>query len=412
MDGGFLGTETDNMGTTKNDMCKTEVRDINVERPSLVGTAGEFEGQIIELPERIRLGRHPQNDLCFSDPTVSAFHAQITAVGDRYEIMDLRSKNRLKLNGKRIHRPVFLANNDLFEIGKNSFRFRLLRSGGTADTPSTSDRNTISKPEVGLQSSDGIIHTQKTRGCSATGSKRTSVRDDLEGHAVKVAAQGAGEPEGKMNRKKPKRAGRVVANVALRGLAAFIVCLIVAWPIVARFVLNTSPTAPKQNAVSEYKSLWDYRVRLALIQRIWKKWESELSEKEPDVGDIDSFLDRTLRQAAQMQISAPAVQWRFYKTCLRITRATKGEPEDSEYRKQAEQLLLRVKIEIEDEEKRYSILLQEAKEAGERSNAIEILQHIKDLLDLKHDNREGELAQAYCDLEQEIKQEQDSHAGS
>jgi len=195
-------------------------------------------------------------------------------------------------------------------------------------------------------------------------------------------------------------------------LAAFIVCLIVAWPIVARFVLNTSPTAPKQNAVSEYKSLWDYRARLALIQRIWKKWESELPEKEPDVGDIDSFLDRTLRQAARMQISAPAVQWRFYKTCLRITRATKGEPEDSEYRKQAEQLLLRVKIEIEDEEKRYSILLQEAKEAGERSNAIEILQHIKDLLGLKHDNRESELAQAYCDLEQEIKQEQDSHAGS
>ena len=194
--------------------------------------------------------------------------------------MDLRSKNRSKLNGKRIHRPVFLANNDLIEIGKNSFRFRLPRSGGAADTPSTPDRNTTGKPEVGLRSSDEIIHTQKTQGRTATGSKRTNVRDDLEGRAVKVTAQGAGEPEGKMNRKKPKRAGRVVANVALRCLAAFIVYLIVAWPIVARFVLNTSPTAPKQNAVSEYKSLWDYRTRLALIQRIWKKWESELPEKE------------------------------------------------------------------------------------------------------------------------------------
>ncbi len=396
------------MGTTNNDILKTEKKGVHVKRPSLVGNAGEFEGQIIELPERIRLGRHPQNDLCFSDPTVSAFHAQITAIGTRYEIMDLRSKNRSKLNGKRIHRPVFLADNDLIQIGKNSFRFRLPWSVDGADAPIAPDRDIISKPKVRLLSSDGIMHTQKTRGRSAACSNHTGVRDDFQGSAVKVAAQAAVKPEAKMNTKKPRKAGRVVANIALRGLAAFIIGLIVAWPIVTRFVLNTSPAAPKQNAVSEHESSWDYSTRLALMRRIWEKWESELPEKEPDIGDIGSFLDKTLRQADQMQVSTPDVRWRFYKTCLRITRATKGKPEDSEYRKQAEQLLLRVKIEIEDEERRFFKLLQQAKHAGKRSNAVAILQHIKDLLDLEHDNRESELVQLYCDLEQEIKQEQES----
>lgn len=395
------------MGTTNNDILKTEERGVHVKRPSLIGTAGEFEGQIIELPERIRLGRHPQNDLCFSDPTVSAFHAQITVVGARYEIMDLRSKNRSKLNGKKIHRPVFLADNDLIEIGKNSFRFRLPRCRDGAG-PSTPDPDTASKPKARLRSSDGITHTQKTRGCGATRSNHTSVQDDLERGAEKATAQAAGKLEAKMNIKKSRKPRRVVANLALGGLVAFIVGLITAWPIVTRFVLNTSPAAPKQNAVSEHELSWDYSVRLALMRRIWEKWESELPEKEPDIGDIGSFLDKTLRQADQMQVSTPDVRWRFYKTCLRITRATKGKAEDSEYREQAEQLLLRVKIEIEDEERRFSRLLQEAKEAGKRSNAVEILQHIKDLLDLEHDNRESELAQLYCDLEQEIKQEQES----
>ena len=43
------------MVTKKNDRCKTEVRSTNVERPSLIGTGGEFKGQIIELGVRILL---------------------------------------------------------------------------------------------------------------------------------------------------------------------------------------------------------------------------------------------------------------------------------------------------------------------------------------------------------------------
>lgn len=43
------------MVTKKNNRCKIEVRGTNVERPSLIGTAGKFKGQIIKLSVRIRL---------------------------------------------------------------------------------------------------------------------------------------------------------------------------------------------------------------------------------------------------------------------------------------------------------------------------------------------------------------------
>jgi pSer/pThr/pTyr-binding forkhead associated (FHA) protein len=396
------------MRMKKNDKCKIEVRGTNVERPSLVGTAGEFKGQIIELGAKIRLGRHPQNDLCLSDPTVSAFHTQITAVGDNYEIMDLRSKNRSKLNGKRLHRPVFLANNDLIEIGKNSFRFRIPRSVGRADSTCTPD----SKSDVKFQSLNESIPTHKAQEHNVTSPKCADVQGDLKEDFVKVIAKRASESESEMNRRKPKRARRTITNITMYKLVAFVGFLIIAGPIVMRFVINMSPTALKKNAVSESKSRWDHQSRLVLLQRIWEKWESEFSEKEPDISDINSFLNNSLMQADQMRLRAPSVQWQFYKTCLRIARAIKDEPKDSEYIKQVEQLLLRVKIEIEDQEQLYSKLLQEAKETGEGSNAAEILQHIKDLLDLEHDNRESELAHLYCDLEQEIKQTQEINAGS
>jgi hypothetical protein len=386
------------MGTTNNDILKTEERGVHVKRPFLIGTAGEFEGQIIELPERIRLGRHPQNDLCFSDPTVSAFHAQITAVGARYEIMDLRGKNRSKLNRKKIHRPVFLADNDLIEIGRNSFRFRLPRSRSAADTGSKPDNNTACKPENQLCSSDESLRTHQTQGYSAAGCENSNVEGDVGKLAIKGMAQQAIESQVRIKRDRPK-IKRVVVSLLLRVLASFIIVLIIALPIIVKFVPITSPTVPEQNNVSQQNSPWDHLFHLSLIQRIWQGWESKLSEEQPDIEDIGSFLDQTLRKAdQQMQMSAPDARWQFYKTCLMVIRVTKRQPEYTEYSKQAELLLMRVKIEIEDQEQKYASLLKQAKEAGNRSNAGTILQQIKDLLDLENDNKESDLAQLYNSL--------------
>jgi len=400
------------MGMTKNDSSGMEERDIQVEQPSIIGTAGEFEGQIIRLAKRMRLGRHRENDVCFKDPTVSAFHVQITAAGDDYEIMDLGSKNRSRLNGKKISRPVFLADNDVIEIGESNFRFRLPQDEGAKHTYSTPDRNSIRKPKVRPRSLGEIVCKQKTRGLRAVCSRRATVRSDSEGSALDAMVHQDSEPAAKMNRGEPKKTERVVTSRALRGLVVLIVGVIVVLAVVAKFVLSTSPTLCKQNTVAEHRPPRDRQARLALIQRIWEKWESELPEKELDVPDIDILLDGTLGQADQMCSSTPDVRWRFYKTCLKVVRATRSEQEDSENKKQAEQLLLRVKIEMEDEEQRCSKLLQEAKKAGRWSDAGEMLRHIRGLLDLEHDNQGSELAQVYCDLELEIKQECESRTGS
>ena len=75
----------------------------------LIGTEGEHRGQVIELSDATKWGRHPQNDVCFSDATVSAFHMQITEVGGGYEVTDLRSKNGTKLNGRWYHKTGALS---------------------------------------------------------------------------------------------------------------------------------------------------------------------------------------------------------------------------------------------------------------------------------------------------------------
>ncbi|UCE48766.1 MAG: FHA domain-containing protein, partial [Phycisphaerales bacterium] len=181
------------MGMTKDDSSGKEERDIQVEFPSLVGTAGEFEGQIVRLAKKMRLGRHRENDVRFGDPTVSAFHAQITAVGDSYEVVDLGSKNRSRLNGKKISRPVFLADNDMLMIGRSNFRFKLPQVERAEHTYSTSNGNSISESRTGPRSSGEIVCSQMTNGPHAVCHKRATVGGDAEGPDPNGMAQPGGE---------------------------------------------------------------------------------------------------------------------------------------------------------------------------------------------------------------------------
>ncbi|MDZ7343037.1 MAG: FHA domain-containing protein [candidate division KSB1 bacterium] len=74
----------------------------------------EFEIQA----ERMTIGRDPENDIRLGDLTVSRQHAQlIRQANDRYCIVDLQSRNGIRLNGNKITEPVALTDGDQIKIG-------------------------------------------------------------------------------------------------------------------------------------------------------------------------------------------------------------------------------------------------------------------------------------------------------
>jgi ABC transport system ATP-binding/permease protein len=67
--------------------------------------------------EQLTLGRDPTNDVVCDDPRVSRFHAQVTRVGRRYYITDLRSANGTFVNDTRVQGNVWLNPQDTIRIG-------------------------------------------------------------------------------------------------------------------------------------------------------------------------------------------------------------------------------------------------------------------------------------------------------
>lgn len=77
-----------------------------------------------------RVGRHPDNDICIDELSVSSRHALIEAVVNSYlddtvdyYITDRDSTNGTFINDVRIHDRQRLNSHDLVRIGWNLFRF-------------------------------------------------------------------------------------------------------------------------------------------------------------------------------------------------------------------------------------------------------------------------------------------------
>ena len=67
--------------------------------------------------EKLTFGRDPANDVVCDNPRVSRFHAQVTRVGRRYYVTDLRSANGTFVNDKRVEGNVWLNPQDTIRIG-------------------------------------------------------------------------------------------------------------------------------------------------------------------------------------------------------------------------------------------------------------------------------------------------------
>lgn len=71
------------------------------------------------------VGRLSDSDIVINDQNVSRRHAELHAVGDNYELVDLGSTNGSKINGQRV-RQQQLADGDQVTFGAVTLRFRRL----------------------------------------------------------------------------------------------------------------------------------------------------------------------------------------------------------------------------------------------------------------------------------------------
>lgn len=365
-------------------------------KPSLTGISGELEGHVIGLFQRVALGRHPQNDVRFDDPTVSAFHAVVSRVGNGYEIIDLGSKNKAKVNGKRVHRPVLLSDGDIVQVGNNKFRFDSVQADKMqrVEGGSWSEATEIIAPST---ISDEPMHTQKIPRHRAVYFQ--SDRAKRDSYDVTEVLQSAPRTDRKANEANPKtkKTGRVFVNIASGIIVVFMVVL-----FASKYVDKSPPKPPVDRAMVRPQSPWDYGFQRAQIQEIWREWDSRDAHVDDKAEGFELLLVHALMEADQLANGAPAEWWRAYKTCVRLLHQAEGVPEHPEFREQCEQLLLRLKIEIEDEEKRLLRLLRVAKGNGQKSTALGRLRYIRELVDLDNDNSNSALARTCRHLQHEI----------
>lgn len=69
----------------------------------------------------LTVGRHPQNELCVTDVTVSGRHAQLFCIQNDLFVKDLGSTNGTLLNGRRIRSMEMLRDGDVIHFGQVKF---------------------------------------------------------------------------------------------------------------------------------------------------------------------------------------------------------------------------------------------------------------------------------------------------
>lgn len=85
-------------------------------------------GKPITLKNTVRIGRNPDNQIIFNEPSVSRIHAQFDVKGDECWISDLNSRNGTVVNNIKIKQPTKLKHKDTVKIGPYLFEIRVVPS--------------------------------------------------------------------------------------------------------------------------------------------------------------------------------------------------------------------------------------------------------------------------------------------
>jgi serine phosphatase RsbU (regulator of sigma subunit) len=100
--------------------------------PKLTVESGPLQGQVFSFEGAAVIGRGQLVDVRLDDVAVSRRHAEVRAVDDGFELVDLGSANGTSHNGATVSGRVPLADGDKLEIGQSTLRFEFARRAADA----------------------------------------------------------------------------------------------------------------------------------------------------------------------------------------------------------------------------------------------------------------------------------------
>jgi serine/threonine protein kinase len=105
---------------------------VAITKPERRATLRVIKGAVVNQPFTLNKGvsigyGKKKNDIHLEDEYVSRAHARVDRQGDGYQVMDLKSSNGTKVNGKRLepYTPLMLAHGDKIEMGDTVLVFEL-----------------------------------------------------------------------------------------------------------------------------------------------------------------------------------------------------------------------------------------------------------------------------------------------
>lgn len=87
-----------------------------------MGPDGRVQEAAIPGEGTVEIGRGPDTSVALNDPRLSRRHFRIASLEALVEILDLKSRNGTRVNGRRVTRE-FLRDGDVIEAGRLAFVF-------------------------------------------------------------------------------------------------------------------------------------------------------------------------------------------------------------------------------------------------------------------------------------------------
>lgn len=107
--------------------------------------SGPDVGRSFELGDRVELGRSPECEVRLNHRSVSRRHARIERDGDGWAIVDLDSRNGVKVAGEPV-RSATLSDHDEILLGELALRFRMEEDAAVAAAPAPAPESPVEPP--------------------------------------------------------------------------------------------------------------------------------------------------------------------------------------------------------------------------------------------------------------------------